>query len=916
MKFELLPFQQQAVDKLRLYLHVALGTYKKTDVPQVISFTAPTGAGKTIMLASLVESVYHGNAEYPAQADAIFVWLSDSPELNKQSCDKFLLYADGINHSQLVMIDDNSFNQQFLDDGKIYFLNTQKLGKSSNLTKHSEKRAFTIWQTLQNTIAEKTDRIYFIIDEAHRGMQGTAAGRATTIMQKFIKGSNDDNLSPVPLVIGMSATPERFNNLVKESSSTIHRVIVTNADVKNSGLLKERIIVIYPDEKSNKSIAKDMAILEAAADEWKLKCEHWSQYLRDNAEKIFQPIFVIQVENSTANKISATDLDDCLKKISERTGTIFEVGEVVHTFGQTQADLTLNNLRVPYAEPASISGNDKIRVVFFKENLSTGWDCPQAETMMSFRRAVDSTYIAQLLGRMIRTPLQQRIDSDDSLNEVHLFLPYFAPDTVQKIVDAFRQSEGEAIPAEIIGEDLNNRKLATLTVKGVNKIPPTSSRTNPSSDDGLFAFANIPSQLPASVIDVKSYDAPNKIESGTSTESSDNVEVAQVESAFDREEIVRAINLMALTTYKITGTRIHDYLKSLFQLANFLMRSGLSTSTFNATVDEVADFIRNYIEHLKHLGNYDSLHREAQEFKLSAQIFDTFGKPVLQALRQDLFVTTNSDIERQLNQAEFKLKNMGVAYCYIKKFAATPDDIDDCKIDVILFTKNPACLDQLNDFARKNFHKLNDSFRRQTVNLMPNWKNEYDKIVSNSDSISKHNFYLPETIAMTYDTDGKPYSDHLFVDPKTGTASFKLNSWEKSVLEQERNRVDFVCWLRNPPNKSWALCIPYHNERNEVQAFYPDFLIIRRDDSGYVVDILEPHDPNRRDNIGKAQGLAKYANENVSAGRIQLIRGKISSGQQIFKRLDLAESSIRDLVSHSNTNNELDNIFEQYSKNM
>ena len=209
---------------------------------------------------------------------------------------------------------------------------------------------------------------------------------------------------------------------------------------------------------------------------------------------------------------------------------------------------------------------------------------------------------------------------------------------------------------------------------------------------------------------------------------------------------------------------------------------------------------------------------------------------------------------------------MGVAYRYIKKFAA--DDIDDCKIDVILFAKNPDCLDQLNDFARKKFHELNDSFRCQTVNLMPNWKNEYDKIVSNSDSISKHNFYLPETIAMTYDTDGKPYSDHFFVDPKTGTASFKLNSWEKSVLEQERNRVDFVCWLRDHPNKLWALCLPYHNERNEVQAFYPDFLIVRRDDSAYVVDILEPHDSNRRDNIGKAKALAKYAKENRATGSI------------------------------------------------
>jgi NAD-dependent deacetylase len=71
----------------------------------------------------------------------------------------------------------------------------------------------------------------------------------------------------------------------------------------------------------------------------------------------------------------------------------------------------------------SCSGVIKPKVVFFKETLSTGWDCPRAETMMSFRRAVDYTYIAQLLGRMIRTPLQQRVMVDETLNEVHLYLP-------------------------------------------------------------------------------------------------------------------------------------------------------------------------------------------------------------------------------------------------------------------------------------------------------------------------------------------------------------------------------------------------------------------------------------------------------------------------------------------------------------
>ena len=470
MKFELFPFQINAVRCLRDSLDDAQSLYQRRNDAQAISFTAPTGAGKTIMLAALVERVYRGDENYPAQPDAIFVWLSDSPELNQQSRDKFYFNADGINRSQLFMIEDDKFDQQQLDDGKIYFLNTQKLGKGSNLTKHSDLRQYTIWETLRNTIKAKTDKIYFIIDEAHRGMKDNAAARATTIMQKFIKGSADDKFEPVPVVIGMSATPARFNNLVAKSSATIHRVVVETEEVKASGLLKERIIVIYPDEEERTAVAKDMAILEAASDEWKNKCEHWRQYLSEQNVKIFNPIFVVQVANGSGSKTSDTDLDECLKKISQRTGIAFEVGEVVHTFGET-SDLTINGLQVQYRNPSSISGDEKVRVVFFKENLSTGWDCPQAETMMSFRRAVDATYIAQLLGRMIRTPMRRHIEGDDTLNEVRLYLPYFDKGTVQEIVRELQQSEDDAMPTDIIGESLGERKIDTLTVKGVAKIP-------------------------------------------------------------------------------------------------------------------------------------------------------------------------------------------------------------------------------------------------------------------------------------------------------------------------------------------------------------------------------------------------------------------------------------------------------------
>ena len=61
--------------------------------------------------------------------------------------------------------------------------------------------------------------------------------------------------------------------------------------------------------------------------------------------------------------------------------------------------------------------------------------------MMSFKHANDATYIAQLLGRMVRTPMQMHIRVDDVLNDVHLYLPYFNEDTVKDVVEALQSTE-------------------------------------------------------------------------------------------------------------------------------------------------------------------------------------------------------------------------------------------------------------------------------------------------------------------------------------------------------------------------------------------------------------------------------------------------------------------------------------------
>ena len=936
MKVELFPFQKKALAGLRMQSAEALGSYRRTHSPQVVSFTAPTGAGKTIIMASLIESIYFGDDSYPDQQNAIFVWLSDSPQLNEQSKQKIDLKADKIRLDQCVTITEETFDREVLDDGHIYFLNTQKFGKSSNLTKHSDTRQYTIWETLANTAREKSDRLYLIIDEAHRGMQGREASKATTIMQKFLKGSTEDKLAPMPVVIGMSATSERFNRLVEGTSSTIHKVVVTADEVRASGLLKDRIVITYPEESS---LNKDMAVLQAAADDWKEKWDHWTQYCREQHYAYVNPVFVVQVLSSTGDRISDTDLDDCLRKIEERTGFHFSEGEVVHTFGQTSASITVNGLNVRYEEPSRIAEDRNIKVVFFKENLSTGWDCPRAETMMSFRHAKDATYIAQLLGRMVRTPMQTRILVDEVLNDVHLYLPYFDAETVKKVVEELQSTEGGNIPTDIVGESLEERVYETLTIRPArhrtsanhsvlgqltlfdvsasNEVPTTTSEapsTSASVAPATISSAQVVTATATNQTPTKTENASvaaTNISQIPAAEQSPVVEAEEFVDTFDREAVMKYINDYGLLTYDVRSVRISNYLASLYKMARLLVQTELCKTASKEVIADIVRMIHDHTEGLKAAGKYDELADMVQQFKLSTQIFDVFGETVDNYSIHDLFTTTDTDIDRQFRLAETKLGSEGVANEYGRQYFDV-DEPNAYKIDVIIFAADDECIKSLHTYAEAKFHSLNDTYRRYIARIdSDRFRRQYDSIVSDGDIVSKHNFRLPETIQVAHEDGGKEYSNHLFVNANTGTAVMKLNGWEEGVIAEEEKNPDFVCWLRNPSRKSWSLCIPYEMD-NETKPAYPDFIIVRKDAiSGYVIDILEPHNPEYIDNLGKAKGFAEYARQNPGVGRIQLIRmAKDISGKNRFKRLDMSMSAVRDKVSRAINNDELDHIFD------
>ena len=451
MKVTLFDFQKDALGKLRDAL-VSARKSVSSDNQQVIAFSAATGSGKTIIMTALFEAILDEPddqlawpLDWAPQPDAVILWVSDMPELNEQTRLKIESKSDKVYRvNQLITIDAH-FDAPRLDGGRIYFINTQKLAVNQPLTNRGDGREHLIWETLTNTARAIPDRFYVVIDEAHRGMtSGRGAQAAQTLMQRFLLGYPEVRLVKMPLVIGVSATPKRFLDLIAHAEHTVttHKVAVPAEEVRKSGLLKDRILIHHPEAATT----AEMALLEEAARRWAQMTTAWGAYCADENEQTVWPVLVVQVENGSDRQLTKTDLAAALTVIESAIGRRLNEGELAHAMHDT-GDLDVGGRRVRKVEASRIDSDKNIGVVFFKTSLSTGWDCPRAEVMMSFRRAEDHTYIAQLLGRMVRTPLARRIEKDAALNDVHLFLPYFDTGAVESVVASLHNAE-DVPPAE------------------------------------------------------------------------------------------------------------------------------------------------------------------------------------------------------------------------------------------------------------------------------------------------------------------------------------------------------------------------------------------------------------------------------------------------------------------------------------
>lgn len=459
MRLVLKQFQEEAVGKLVRHLRGAARDSRAGDL-QAVCLSSTTGSGKTVMLTAAVEFLLRGDDENPPMPDATILWITDQPELNEQTRKKMIATSSVLRTDTLVVID-SSFDQELLPAGAVSFINIQKLGKEKDLVTQGDKRTYTLWEVIRNTISVRPGRFFVMVDEAHRGMmEERGQAEAATIIQKFIKGSPGE-IPPVPVVVGISATPDRFNQLIMGTSRMNRPVDVDIDEVRESGLIKDTIVLHHPTREQ----PTDMTMLREAVRSLKKFTALWAAYCAAEEEFTVVPLLVVQVEDSGGKgQISETDIAAAITILRNELGTL-SADAFAHSF-QEGTTLTIGGGEVRYLAPSDIQNDPEVRVIFFKTSLNTGWDCPRAEVMMSFRPAADYTYIAQLVGRMVRTPLARRVVNNEVLNTVALYLPHYNDAALRSVVNRLSKPDASMPPVEVAkSEDLAELKQASETDK-------------------------------------------------------------------------------------------------------------------------------------------------------------------------------------------------------------------------------------------------------------------------------------------------------------------------------------------------------------------------------------------------------------------------------------------------------------------
>jgi len=345
-----------------------------------IIFKAPTGSGKTVMVAEFLKNFVEHRQDYK---EFSFIWTAPR-KLHSQSKEKLEKHYQDSMALKCSFFEDLS--DRMIGPNEILFLNWESINKENNIFYRENEQEFYLEKVIENT---KDDGriIVLIIDESHHSAGAdNSKGLISMIGAK--------------LAVEVSATPP----LISDKIITVDREYVINEEMIkkrisiNPGFKNDILQQMPSGDVKIKSTAEestnDFVIRNALK-----KREELSQYYKDEGSEI-NPLLLIQLPDRRIGQMNIKDeIIDILKD---------------------NHDIKVNNdrLAIYLSEDkenlATITKNDSpVEVMIFKQAIALGWDCPRASILVLFRDWRSIIFSIQTVGRIMRMPELKHYSNDD-----------------------------------------------------------------------------------------------------------------------------------------------------------------------------------------------------------------------------------------------------------------------------------------------------------------------------------------------------------------------------------------------------------------------------------------------------------------------------------------------------------------------
>lgn len=377
-------YQDEAVNDLSQKLYKLL---KRPGARQNLIFKAPTGSGKTVMMASLLNKFCE---ELPERYElekrkAAFIWIAPN-KLYIQSYNALKGYFAEMRSIKPIFFNDVIDSE--LQPNEVLFVNWESINKEKNLMIKENETDKNLYSFINKAKLNDTE-IIVIIDEEHMFADTKTAKRANEVLQKIYP----------KVEIRVSATP---------TTNSDYRTLVERQDVIAEEMIKEGIIL---NPALDTIVQQGRSLEEILLEQALAKREELRQAYESLGVKI-NPLLLIQLPNDKSDNNTADDekyIDVVLQNLEVKYNiTVNNNKLAVWLSGKKD---NLEDIEKP---------DNMVEVLLFKQAIALGWDCPRAGVLLIFRELKSTTFTIQTVGRILRMP-EQKHYPNPLLNQGYVF---------------------------------------------------------------------------------------------------------------------------------------------------------------------------------------------------------------------------------------------------------------------------------------------------------------------------------------------------------------------------------------------------------------------------------------------------------------------------------------------------------------